>query len=215
MLGQRTMLVGASGLIGGFCLTRLLEEDEAEQVVALTRRPLGRSHTKLDEHLVQFDNLAEHSALFEVDSLFCCLGTTRKAAGSRDAFEKVDYGYVKNMAALAAANNVRQFLLISAFGANPHSPVFYSRIKGLAEQAVRQQPFHCVHILRPSMLLGSRPDPRLNEEMLKPLARLAMPLFVGPMRRLRPVQADKVAAMMVDLAKGDYSGVNIHYPSAL
>lgn len=215
MIGQRTILVGASGLIGSFCLTRLLEEDEVKRVVVLTRRPLERSHAKLVEHLTQFDRLTEHSALFEVDTVFCCLGTTLKAAGSRDAFEKVDYGYVKKVAELAAERNVRQFLLISAIGANPHSPVFYSRIKGRAEEAVRQLTFHSVHILRPSMLLGSRTRPRLNEEMIKPLAKIAMPLFVGPMRRLRPVQAEKVATMMVKLAKGKYSGVNIHYPSAL
>jgi uncharacterized protein YbjT (DUF2867 family) len=209
------MLAGASGLIGSFCLDRLLTEDDVERIVVPTRRPLERSHAKLEEHLIQFDSLIEHGDLFDVDTVFCCLGTTRKAAGSRAAFEKVDYGYVETLAQLAAAKHVRQFLLISAFGANPHSPVFYSRIKGRAEQAVRQLPFHCVHILRPSMLLGTRPQPRLNEEVLKPLAKITRPLFMGPVRRLRPVQAETVATMMVDLAKADYSGVNIHYPSAL
>ena len=121
---------------------------------------------------------------------------------------------MKQIAELAAAKDVRQFLLISAVGADTHSPVFYSRIKGRAEEAVRQQNFHCLHILRPSMLLGSRSQPRWNEEMLKPLVKITLPLFVGPMRRVRPVQAEKVANMMVELAKGDYSGINIHYPSA-
>jgi uncharacterized protein YbjT (DUF2867 family) len=215
MIGKHTMLVGASGLIGSLCLNRLLGEDGIQRVVVPTRRPLERSHAKLDEHLIAFDRLTEYAALFEVDTLFCCLGATLKAAGSREAFEQVDYGYVKTLAELAAAKHVRQFLLISAFGANPHSPVFYSRIKGRAEEAVRRLPFHCVHILRPSMLLGTRPQPRLSEEMLKPLAKITMPLFIGPMRRLRPVQAERVAEMMVELAKADYSGVNIHYPSAL
>lgn len=208
------MLVGASGLIGDLCLSHLLEEDEVKRVIVPARRPLERSHRKLEVHLIQFDRLAESSDLFEVDSLFCCLGTTLKAAGSQDAFERVDYGHVKKLAELAAARHVRQFLLISALGANPHSPVFYSRIKGRAEEAVRQQNFPCVHILRPSMLLGARSRPRLNGELLKPLAKISRPLFVGPMRRLRPVQAETVATLMVQLAKGKHSGVNIHYPSA-
>ncbi len=209
------MVVGASGLIGGLCMTRLLEEAEVKQVTALTRRPLERHHAKLVEHLIQFDRLSEYRELFDVDTLFCCLGTTIKAAGSQDAFEKVDYGYVKKIAELASAMDVRQFLLISAVGADTHSPVFYSRIKGRTEEAVRQLPFHCVHILRPSMLLGSRTEPRMSEEMLKPLAKIMMPLFIGPVRRLRPVQAERVATMMVELAKGNDSGAHIHYPSAL
>lgn len=209
------MVVGASGLIGGLCMTRLLEEAEVKQVTALTRRPLERHHAKLVEHLIQFDRLCEYRELFDVDTLFCCLGTTIKAAGSQDAFEKVDYGYVKKIAELASAMDVRQFLLISAVGADTHSPVFYSRIKGRTEEAVRQLPFHCVHILRPSMLLGSRTEPRMSEEMLKPLAKIMMPLFIGPVRRLRPVQAERVATMMVELAKGNDSGAHIHYPSAL
>ena len=215
MIGSRVLLIGATGLIGGLCLTRLLEEDEVGQVVVLIRKPLARQHAKLDEHLIQFDRLTEHKDLFKVDTVFCCLGTTLKAAGSRAEFEKVDYGYVKTIAELAVANHVSQFLLVSAFGADPHSPVFYSRIKGRAEEAVRQQNFPCIHILRPSMLLGTRAQPRLNEELIKPLAKLTMPLFVGPLRRLRPVPAETVAGMMVDLAKGEYSGINIHFPSAL
>ncbi|MDJ0806494.1 MAG: NAD(P)H-binding protein [Gammaproteobacteria bacterium] len=215
MIGQRTLLLGATGLIGSFCLTRLLEEEEVKQIVVLSRQPLERTHVKLDKHVIRFDRLAEYAALFEVDSLFCCLGTTLKAAGSRDAFEKVDYGYVKQAAELAAAQKVRQFLLISAFGANPRSPLFYSRTKGRAEQAVRQLPLQCTHIIRPSMLMGTRPQPRLNEELLKPLAKIAMPLLVGPMRHLRPVQAEEVANMMVDLAKCTFTGVNIHYPTDL
>lgn len=215
MLGKRLMVIGATGLVGSLCLARLLEEDGVERIVVLTRRPLGYSHARLDEHLIQFDGLTEYADLFEVDSVFCCLGTTSKAAGSKAAFEKVDLGYVKTVAELAAAHNVRQFILVSAVGADTHSPVFYSRVKGRAEAAVRRQDFHCVHILRPSMLLGTRTRPRLNEEALKPLVKVTRPLFIGPMRRFRPVQADKVAEMMVELAKGDYSGIHIHYPSAL
>jgi uncharacterized protein YbjT (DUF2867 family) len=215
MLGKRILVIGATGLIGRFCLARLLQEDEVERVVVLTRRPLGLSHPRLDEHQIHFDRLTEYAGLFAVDSLFCCLGTTLKAAGSKAAFEQVDLGYVQTAAELAAASHVRQFLMISALGADARSPVFYSRIKGRAEAAVRGQEFPTVHILRPSMLLGSRPQPRLNEELLKPLAKLTLPLFVGPLRRVRPVAAEKVAGVMVELAKGDYSGVNIHYPSAL
>jgi uncharacterized protein YbjT (DUF2867 family) len=153
--------------------------------------------------------------LCQVDTVFCCLGTTLKDAGTRAAFEKVDYGYVRQLAELAAAGGASKFLLVSAFGAHPRSPVFYSRVKGRAEAAVGHLPFRSVYILRPSMLLGPRHEPRRNEELLVPVAKMAKPLLLGPLRRLRPVAAETVAAMMVELARGDAPGIHIHYPSAV
>ncbi|MDQ2694234.1 MAG: oxidoreductase, partial [Pseudomonadota bacterium] len=140
-------------------------------------------------------------------------GTTMKAAGSRAAFYRVDFDYVKNLAALAAAQGVGQFLMVTAVGADPDSVFFYSRAKGRIEQVIVALPFRSIHILRPSLLLGPRREPRLGEELLKPAARLLSPLLLGPWRRYRPVHADSVARLMVRLAGHDQPGIHIHYPS--
>jgi uncharacterized protein YbjT (DUF2867 family) len=207
--------VGATGLVGGYCLERLLMEDVFVEVVVLTRTPLERTHPKLTERVIDFERLTEQRDLNGIDTVFCALGSTLKSAGSRSAFARVDFVYVKQLAELVAAGGARQFVLVSAVGASPRSPVFYSRIKGKAEAAVRALSFRTVHIVRPSMLLGTRRKPRFNEEFTKPLARIVMPLLAGPLRHLRPVLAAWVATMMVEVARQEEPGVYIHYPSAL
>lgn len=215
MRGRRALIVGATGLVGSHCLDRLLAEDIFTQVVVLTRRPLGREHAKLFEQEIDFDKLVNYGGLMEVDDVFCCLGTTLKAAGSQEAFEQVDYWYVKHLAELAAQAGVTQFLLVSAVGADPKSLFFYNRIKGQAEAVVRAQSFRTVHILRPSLLLGARRERRPGEDFAKPIAKMLSPFLFGPLKRYRPVRAEHVAEFMVHLAKQDGPGVHVHFPSSI
>jgi uncharacterized protein YbjT (DUF2867 family) len=144
-----------------------------------------------------------------VDDVFCCLGTTIRAAGSREAFRGVDFGYVVGAAQAAAENGARQLLLISAVGADPGSRVFYSRVKGEVEDAVGELPFRGTQIFRPSLLLGKREQFRLGER----IAALALPLvsflLVGPARKYRPIKASAVAAAMLKVATTEPPGVNV------
>lgn len=213
MRGRRALIVGATGLVGGHCLDRLLANDMYTQVVVLTRRPLNREHAKLFEQEIDFDKLVNYAGLLEVDDVFCCLGTTLKAAGSQEAFEQVDYWYVKRLAELAARAGVTQFLLVSAIGADPKSLFFYNRIKGQAEAVVRAQFFRTVHILRPSLLLGARDEIRSGEDFAKPIAKILSPFLLGPLKRYRPIRAENLAEFMIHLAKQDIPGVHVHFPS--
>jgi len=212
-MGRRVLLAGATGLVGRHCLDRLLGNDDFSRVVVLTRRPVNQRHAKLVARVIDFERLADYAELFDVDAVLCCLGTTLSKAGSKAAFEKVDYGYVKELATAAINQGVKSFLLISAMGASPYSLAFYSRVKGRAEAVVRALPFPTVHILRPSLLLGARDESRLAEDLVKPAVQLIAPFLGGPLARYRPVHADKVAALMVELAKRDERGSHIHYPA--
>jgi uncharacterized protein YbjT (DUF2867 family) len=209
--GLRVLLVGATGLVGGLCLTKLLADDEVESVTVFARRTLAHTDPKLTARLVDFDHLRSHAKAIDADAALCCLGTTHRAAGSPEAFAKVDHIYVAELARLAAAHGVPRFVLVSAVGADPASPVFYNRIKGRAEAAVSELPFRAVHILRPSLLLGERPEPRPVEDWSKPFAPFWSLFLWGSFSRYRPVEAETVAARMVELAKSDQEGVHIHY----
>lgn len=209
--GIRVLLVGATGLIGGHCLTRLLADKNFSQVTVFTRRALEQPHPKLTVYMIDFDHLKDYAGLIDADVVLCCLGTTHRIAGSPEAFAKVDHIYVAELARLAAARGVTRFLLVSAIGADPASPVFYNRLKGRAEAAVSEQPFKAVHILRPSLLLGERHEPRPLEDWSKQLAPLWSLFLWGPLSHYRPVPAETVAARMIELAKSPEEGIHFHY----
>ncbi|MDG4552424.1 MAG: NAD(P)H-binding protein [Candidatus Contendobacter sp.] len=219
MTGQRrtelrVLLAGATGLVGGYCLAQLLADEDIGPVTVFARRPLARTDPKLTAHVVDFDHLDDHAEAIHADVALCCLGTTHRVAGSPEAFAKVDHIYVAELARLAAARGVLRFVLVSAVGADPGSPVFYNRIKGRAEAAVSELPFKAVHVLRPSLLLGERLEPRPAEDWSKSLAPLWSLLLWGSFSRYRPVAAEIVAARMVELAKSDREGVHVHYFNA-
>ena len=209
--GIRALLVGATGLVGGHCLGELLYDNAFSAVTVFTRRPLEWTPPKLTVHVVDFDRLSEQAEAINADVALCCLGTTHRAAGSPEAFAKVDHIYVAELARLAAARGASRFILVSAVGADPASPVFYHRVKGRAEAAVSELPFKAVHILRPSLLLGERSEPRPLEDWSKQLAPFWSLLAWGPFSRYRPVLAEIVASRMVELAKSPEEGVHIHY----
>lgn len=211
MKTRHAWIAGASGVVGGYCLDALLADPVYGPVQAFTRRPLSRTDARLTTSVIDFDQLASLPAAPPVDDVYCCLGTTMKQAGSRAAFERVDYEYVRAYADLAARSGASQFLLVSAVGADPRSSVFYSQVKGRTEAAVRAMPFRSVHLFRPSLLMGPRPEQRRAESISKTIAPLFAPLLLGPLARYRPVHACDVALRMIAVAKQDQSGRHVHY----
>lgn len=204
------LLLGATGLVGGHVLDLLLADPAYTRITVLGRRPVARMHPKLDQRTADFDRLREeHAISFAVDDVFCCLGTTRAAAGSREAFRRVDHDYVAAAARAAAEHGARRYLLVSAAGASARSPIFYNRVKGKAEDAVRAQPLEGVVILRPSLLLGDRVEPRTGEEWAQRILPAMERMMVGPLRRYRPIEAATVARAMVRLAKEETRGVRV------
>ncbi len=200
-MGKRALLAGASGLVGGFCLRRLLAHPGYDSVTVWTRRPLPIAHRKLRVELVDFDSLPVVSG--PCDEAFCCLGTTIRVAGSREAFRRVDHDYPLAMANHAKSAGANAFLMISALGADPGSRVFYSRVKGETERDVTAAGIARTLFLRPSILLGPRRENRPGEKLGILFSRLVAPLLAGPWRKYRPVHADIVAAAMVYAANHD------------
>jgi uncharacterized protein YbjT (DUF2867 family) len=207
---KTALLAGATGLIGSQLLPLLLESERYSKVIVVGRRPLPLLHPKLTQVVTELDKLAEVRLKLIADDVFCCLGTTMRQAGSKEAFYKVDYLYVVTLAALAGANFAAQFMVVSSLGANADSSIYYSRVKGEMEAAVRQTPFRAIHIFRPSLLLGERATPRVGERFGASLLKLFRPLLRGPLRAYRPVPAATVALAMLRAAEEDGGGIRIH-----
>jgi uncharacterized protein YbjT (DUF2867 family) len=197
-VGRTALIAGATGLVGGHVLGLLLEDPAYTRVVSVSRRPVHTTPAKLEQHIVDFATLPE---MPPADDAFCCLGTTIRRAGSQEAFRRVDYDYVVSFASAAHRAGARQLLLVSAVGADPAARVFYSRVKGEVEAAVRQMPFEGIQIFRPSLLLGERTEFRLGERVATWFAPVAGLALVGSLRRYLPIEAADVARAMVRIAR--------------
>ncbi len=201
------VVAGGTGLVGGLLLELLGRDTNYQEVTSLVRRevpaPPGVSSQRVD-----FERL-DDVVLPAVDDAFCCLGTTRRAAGSDAAFRHVDFDYVVAFARLAKRAGAQRFLLVSSLGASPHSSLLYPRIKGESETAVEAIGFRTVVILRPSFLLGDRAEGRLFETVATRAGELVAPLLIGPLRRYAPTEATAVAQTLVRAAAAAAAGVTV------
>ena len=203
---RTALLLGATGLTGNHCLNLLLSDGEYKKVIVLTRRPLMRTHDKLEEHVIDFDNLEASADLIMADDIFCCLGTTIKKSGSKEAFRKVDLEYPQAVAKIASANGSKQFLVISAPESNTNSLLFYGRTKAEMEQSVCKHSYNGIYIFRPSLLMGERNENRLAEGLGIKLFTALSWLLSGRLKKLRPIDAKAVATAMVIAAKSTPGG---------
>ncbi len=208
-LSRSALVAGATGLIGSHVLQLLLADNEWSRVVTVGRRPVPQLHQKLQQRVLDLGELETVSDLTHVDDVFCCLGTTIKQAGSQPAFRRVDHAFVLGVAHAGLHAGAKQFLLVSAIGADLASRVFYSRVKGETESAIRRLGFQSIQILRPSLLLGERSEFRLGERIAMVVAPLLSLLLLGRLRRYRPIRAETVARAMVNLAREAPRGPNV------
>ena len=210
-LSTRTALVaGASGLVGAQVLRLLLEDPAYSRVTVLARRELPLSHKKVEQRIASFDRLAQIADFPRVHDVFCCLGTTMKQAGSPDAFRKVDFTYVVELARVAVRHRASQFLVVTAVGADPQSRILYSRVKGEAEEAVRRLQFESIQIFRPSLVVGARAQGRPVEHVARLLSLLVAWALVGPLSRYRPIKAEALARAMVHVARDAPRGAHVY-----
>ncbi|MBK9975367.1 MAG: oxidoreductase [Planctomycetes bacterium] len=206
-------LAGASGLVGGQLLNLLLNDASVTRVVTLGRSEFKRQHAKWQQQVVDFGAIAPGLAAPTV--AFCCLGSTIKVAGSKQAFARVDHDFVLSFAQAAKAAGAATFVLVSSIGASAKAGSFYLRVKGQTESDVQALGFASVYVARPSMLLGHRREFRLGERLAIPLFYGLWPLLIGPLKKYRAIQAQVVAQAMLRAASQPKTGFHILESDAL
>lgn len=207
---KTALIVGASGLIGKHLTKKLLVSNYYEKVRVIVRKPLNIIHSKLEQIVMDFDNLDASKIL--ADDVFCCLGTTMKQAGSKDAFYKVDFTYPLNFAKAGLANGAKQFLFVSSMGADEKSMVYYSRIKGEIEKALSDLHYPTLIILRPSMLEGERENLRMGEKIGNVVMNFFAPLIPD---NYKVISGEKVAQAMLELAQRNIKNKDIFESGSL
>jgi uncharacterized protein YbjT (DUF2867 family) len=206
-MAKTALLVGSTGLIGGQLLELLLKGDQYSKVIAISRKQLSISNSKLINVVCELRDLPNHRDQLRANDVFCCLGTTIKKAKSKEAFRAVDLDAPLHLAKTSKELGAQKFLLVSSLGANKHSGIFYNKVKGEAEEAIKQVGFIIFHILRPSLLLGPRQEERAGEDTAKFFYKHFG--FLVP-KKYQAIESIKVAKAMVAFAQVQQLGNFVH-----
>jgi uncharacterized protein YbjT (DUF2867 family) len=199
------LLVGATGLVGQAVLRLALADSRVAKVVAVTRKPLP-PQPRLENPLVDFDDLPADAPWWHVDGAICTLGTTMRQAGSHIAFRKVDVEYPLTVAKLLYQHGAQSFAFNSSIGANPKARAFYMRVKGEVEQRLIAGGFPSLTLVRPSGILGPRHPSRAWDARTIRMFHTIRPILP---RHYRVVPADKIAKALLEAAINAPPGVHI------
>ncbi|WP_312422423.1 NAD(P)H-binding protein [Epilithonimonas sp.] len=207
---MKALVIGATGATGSDLVNQLCQDSDFDEIDIFVRRRSDFHHEKVKMHLVDFDHPEEWKHLVKGDVAFSCLGTTLKSAGSKENQKIIDYDYQFNFAKAAKENKVEDYILVSAFGANPDSKIFYSRIKGELEEAVKNLKFEKTTIFKPGML--ERKNTNRNGEVygLKTIKFLNK---LGLFKSQQPLPTSILAKAMIVASKiksNSFSEVKLH-----
>ncbi len=214
MENKTALIVGATGLVGRQLLDVLLKNDYYHQILIVSRRTVGVKDNRIKELIINFDSFDDFKDQISANDYYCSIGTTMKQAGSKEAFLKIDYSYPIKLAQHALEDpNFEQFLLVSSYGANSKSSLFYNEVKGKTEEALKEMNLKKLLIFQPSLLLGYRKDFRLLEEMAKLLSSILSFFIIGTRLRFWAIKGLEVAKAMFVVAKRKESpGVHVYKP---
>ena len=203
---MKALIIGATGATGKDLLSQLLADDTYSEVHCFVRKPLALTHPKLHAHVVDFETPEAWADLLHGDVAFSCLGTTLAVAGSKDAQWRVDYDYQYAFAQQCKANGVPTFVLVSAAGAKAQSKLFYNRMKGQLEDAVKALSFPSLLIFQPSVLIRPNSD-RAGENLSVKTINFLNKL--GILKRYRPMPTEILAEKMLSAVYNSPKGTFI------
>lgn len=212
---KTALLFGATGLVGNELLHQLLNEQAYSKVIAPTRRPHHLQDAKLENPIVDFEQLEKYGDRWPCHDVFICLGTTIKKAGSKAAFRKVDFDYIIKAAVVAKAGGANQCLLVSSVGADAESIFFYTRVKGETEEAIQDIGFWATHIFQPGVLVGKRSEFRLGERIGIGVSNVLRNISPNLLGNYNPTEVETLAQKMIEAARGVNGGVQYHRAGAL
>ncbi|MGV4413986.1 NAD(P)H-binding protein [Chryseobacterium sp. T1] len=195
---MKALVIGATGSTGKSLISQLSNDPNISEIIAFVRRDVIINEPKVKAITVDFDQPNNWKHLVSGDVAFSCLGTTLKDAGSKNAQWKIDYNYQFNFAKVAKENMVEDFILVSSEGASSTSKIFYSRMKGELEEAIKQLKFDKLTIFKPGMLQrpnSNRATENIALKLIKALNKL------GILRSQKPLPTETLAQAMIVASK--------------
>ena len=202
---MKTALVfGSSGLIGGHLLNELIQSDNYNKIKLFVRSDHGSNHSKTEIIKTDFNNLENHKEDIKGDDCFFCIGTTKQNSPDKNEYKRVELDVPKKIAQIAKSNLVNSFVFVSSGYADPKSSGDYLKFKGLVEEELKRLSFSKLGIMRPSFLMGDRKEKRVGEKVGIFIFKLLSPLFLGTLKKMKPIHSKKVAKAMIKITNGDF-----------
>ncbi|MDA9596651.1 NAD(P)H-binding protein [Candidatus Pelagibacter sp.] len=201
---MKTALVfGSSGLVGGHLLNQLIENDDYNKIKIFVRLEPENNDPKVEIIKTDFNNLEIHNEDIKGDDCFFCIGTTKQNSPDKNEYRRVELDVPKQIAQIAKSNLVNSFVFVSSGYADPKSSGDYLKFKGEVEEELKRLNFPNLGIMRPSFLLGNRKEKRIGEKIGIFVFKLLSPLFVGPLKKMKPIHSEIVAKAMIKISKNE------------
>ena len=204
---KTALLFGASGLVGNHLLNQLISNNNYSNIKLFVRSSIDISDPKIEIIQTDFNNLENHREDIKGDDCFFCIGTTKQNSPDKSEYRRVELEVPKQIAQIAKSNLVNSFVFVSSGYADPKSSGDYLRFKGEVEEELKRLNFPKLGIMRPSFLLGDRKEKRIGEKIGIFVFKLLSPLFVGPLKKMKPIHSATVAKSMIAISQNDISQI--------
>ena len=202
---KTALLFGASGLVGSHVLSQLISNNNYSKIKLFVRSSIDISDPKIEIIQTDFNNLENHREDIRGDDCFFCIGTTKKNSPDKNEYKRVELEVPKQIALIAKSNLVNSFVFVSSGYADPKSSGDYLKFKGEVEEELKRLNFPKLGIVRPSFLLGDRKEKRVGEKIGIFVFKLLSPLFLGPLKKMKPIHSAIVAKGMIAIIQNDSS----------
>ena len=200
---KTALLFGSSGLIGGHLLNKLIQNNDYNKIKIFVRTEPEIKDSKIEIIKADFNDLKKHTEDIKGNDCFFCIGTTKKNSPDKNEYKRIERDMPLEIAEIAKANSVNSFVYVSSGFADPKNSGAYLRYKGEVEEELKKLNFTKLGIMRPSFLLGNRKEKRFGEKIGIFFFKLLSPLFLGPLKKMKPIHSEKVAKAMIKVANED------------
>jgi len=201
---KTALIFGSSGLVGGQLLNKLIQNNNYNKIKVFVRSDPQIKDVKLEIIKTDFNNLENHRDDIKGDDCFYCIGTTKQNSPDKNEYRRVELDVPKQVAQIAKSNLVNSFVFVSSGYADPNSSGDYLKFKGLVEEELKKLNFSKLGIMRPSFLIGNRKEKRVGEKIGIFFFKILSPLFLGPLKKMKPIHSEKVAKAMIKISSGDF-----------
>jgi uncharacterized protein YbjT (DUF2867 family) len=209
---KTAVVFGATGLVGETLVNLLISNEDYSKIILVIRKESDNVHPKVQTIvLADYSKLHQYKIMLTADDFFCCIGTTIKKAGSKEAFKNVDLKIPEYIARLAEELSVPNLVIVSSIGADAASGNFYLSTKGEMEVSVKGIYHGNLKFIRPSLLIGNRKEFRIAERISVIMMKLLDWTMVGPLRKYRGIHVSKLATAMIRATENSSSETVVEF----